>query len=59
MMITGRHVVRDVLCKKCNTVIGWMYEYAFDKSQAYKEGKVILERSLISDSSGFANDNAP
>lgn len=55
-MLTGRHVVRDVHCKNCNTVIGWMYEFAFDKTQAYKEGKVILERSMITDSSGLASE---
>ena len=27
-MITGRHIVRDVACKKCDTKLGWMYEFA-------------------------------
>lgn len=52
-MITGRHIVRDVSCKKCNTKLGWMYEYATDDSQRYKEGNVILERALISESNGI------
>lgn len=46
-MITGRHLVRDVLCAKCQTKLGWMYEYAMEDSQRYKEGKVILEEALI------------
>lgn len=53
VMITGRHIVRDVSCKKCNTKLGWMYEYATDDSQRYKEGNVILERALISESNGI------
>ncbi len=27
--------------------MGWRYDVAFEKAQKYKEGKVILERSLI------------
>lgn len=46
-MITGRHLVRDVLCINCKTKLGWMYEYAMEESQRYKEGKVILEEALI------------
>ena len=29
------------------TKIGWMYEYADEETQRYKEGKFILERALI------------
>lgn len=52
-MLTGRHMVRDVCCKKCKTKLGWMYEYATDESQRYKEGRVILERALVTESEGF------
>lgn len=52
-MITGRHMVRDVSCKNCNAKLGWMYEYAHEKTQTYKEGKVILERALIAESDGM------
>lgn len=52
-MITGRHLVRDVLCIKCNQKLGWMYEHAMEESQRYKEGKVILERALIIEMEGF------
>ena len=46
MMLTGRHIVRDVTCKKCDTKLGWVYEFATEENQRYKEGRVILERAL-------------
>ncbi len=74
-MLTGRHFVRDVFCKKCSAKLGWMYEYATENEQVsprvlfaakpasfslaffvfqrYKEGHVILERALISESDGL------
>lgn len=56
VMLTGRHMVRDVMCKQCKSKLGWMYEFALEESQKYKEGKVILEHALISESEGF-NEN--
>lgn len=53
VMLTGRHMVRDVMCKNCKTKLGWMYEYATEDSQRYKEGRVILEHALITESEGF------
>ena len=53
MMITGRHMVRDVFCKNCDTKLGWMYEFATEDNQRYKEGRIILERALIIESDGF------
>ena len=47
LMITGQHYVRDVSCKKCGRKLGWMYEFAKQHSQRYKEGKTILEKALI------------
>lgn len=35
VMLTGRHMVRDVMCKTCNVKLGWMYEFATDDSQMY------------------------
>ncbi|TNM94802.1 hypothetical protein fugu_017561 [Takifugu bimaculatus] len=52
-MLTGRHMVRDVSCKNCNSKLGWMYEFATEESQRYKEGRVILERALVRESEGF------
>ncbi|KAI4528437.1 yippee-like protein [Schizophyllum commune Loenen D] len=48
-MTTGTHTVRDIYCVKCNQVLGWKYERAFEASQKYKEGKYILERNLLTD----------
>ncbi len=53
MMLTGRHFVRDVTCKKCDVKLGWMYEFAMEETQRYKEGRVILERAMINESEGF------
>ena len=47
LMMTGRHLVRDVICKNCNSKLGWVYEYAIEESQRYKENKIILEEALI------------
>ncbi|AWP20260.1 Protein yippee-like [Scophthalmus maximus] len=53
VMLTGRHMVRDVSCKNCNSKLGWMYEFATEESQRYKEGRVILERALVRESEGI------
>ncbi|XP_055296545.1 protein yippee [Sitodiplosis mosellana] len=58
VMLTGRHMVRDVMCKNCKTKLGWMYEYATEDSQKYKEGRVILEQALIAESEGFPDPYA-
>ena len=52
-MLTGRHMVRDVFCKKCDYKLGWMYEFATEENQRYKEGRVILERALVVESDGM------
>ena len=63
-MLTGRHWVRDVSCKRCNTKLGWMYELAAEDDQRYKEAKVILEKALVREKDGiqehpFASDLLP
>jgi peptide methionine sulfoxide reductase MsrB len=55
IMLTGRHLVRDVSCKSCNTKLGWIYEFATEESQRYKEGHVILERALVNEMASFAD----
>lgn len=54
LMRTGRHIVRDIHCKECSTVLGWKYEKAYEESQKFKEGKYILEAELIILRSGAA-----
>jgi len=53
VMLTGRHIVRDVFCKNCAEKLGWMYEFANDFNQRYKEGRVILERALVNETDGI------
>ncbi|KAF3550047.1 hypothetical protein DY000_02003939 [Brassica cretica] len=47
MMMTGMHTVVDIYCVKCGSYVGWRYEFAFEKSQKYKEGKSVLERYKV------------
>ena len=47
-MTTGRHVVRDISCRNCETVVGWKYDKAYEPNEMYKEGKFILEVELLS-----------
>ena len=56
-MLTGRHMVRDVFCKNCEAKLGWMYEYATEENQRYKEGRVILERALVVEADGIEEHN--
>ncbi|KAL8462970.1 hypothetical protein ACS0TY_033832 [Phlomoides rotata] len=52
MMMTGSHVVADIFCVRCGSIVGWKYETAQEKSQKYKEGKSVLERFKISGPDG-------
>lgn len=46
-MTTGRHIVRDIICKQCNETVGWKYDKAYEASEKYKENKYILESELL------------
>lgn len=48
ILMTGLHVVCDVSCVYCQTVLGWKYAEAYEESQKYKEGKFILEKTRVS-----------
>ncbi|KAJ3189682.1 hypothetical protein HK101_008768 [Irineochytrium annulatum] len=48
-MTTGLHTVVDLMCRCCKAIVGWKYEKAWAEDQKYKEGKFILERSLLCD----------
>ena len=43
-MLTGLHRVCDVYCSGCHIDIGWKYVYAFEETEKYKVGKVIIEK---------------
>ena len=47
VLITGLHLCADVSCIACASVLGWRYIQAFEESQRYKEGRVILEKAKI------------
>ena len=49
----GTVFVRDVSCKSCNVKLGWIYEFATEDNQRYKEGRVILERALVNEHDGL------
>lgn len=46
-MTTGRHIIRTIRCKNCQSLIGWTYVKAFESEQKYKEGKFIIEKSYM------------
>ncbi|CAA0836612.1 Yippee family putative zinc-binding protein [Striga hermonthica] len=52
LMMTGSHIVVDIFCVRCGSIVGWKYEVAHEKSQKYKEGKSVLERFKISGPNG-------
>jgi hypothetical protein len=44
VLITGLHSVCDIHCKRCDHLVGWTYQRAYEHSQKYKEGKFIVEK---------------
>jgi hypothetical protein len=46
-LLTGAHVVADVSCIICSTVLGWKYLDAKEQAQKYKIGKYILESKRV------------
>jgi len=52
-MRTGYHLVRDVSCKKCGLILGWLYEMALEESQRCKENKIVLEISRLKEHDGI------
>ncbi|XP_057442532.1 protein yippee-like At3g11230 isoform X2 [Lotus japonicus] len=47
LMLTGMHIVVDIFCAACGSLVGWKYEAAQEMTQKYKEGKFILERFKV------------
>lgn len=54
-LVTGQHMVSDVSCSVCGTVLGWKYLEAQEESQRYKVGKFILETKRIRASVDWEN----
>ncbi|GAV66273.1 LOW QUALITY PROTEIN: Yippee domain-containing protein, partial [Cephalotus follicularis] len=50
-MMTGLHIVADIFCVGCGSIVGWKYETANEKTQK-KEVKYVLERFKVSGPDG-------
>jgi hypothetical protein len=48
-LLTGAHVVADVSCTICSSVLGWKYLDAKEETQKYKIGKYILESKRVAE----------
>ena len=55
-LVTGAHVVSDISCAFCGTVLGWKYVGAEEESQRYKVGKFILETKRVRSSVCWDNE---
>lgn len=71
-LITGLHVVADIYCIECQSLLGWKYvrsprsfsspsltlnqEEAYEESQKYKVGKFILEKAKMTKEDGTWED---
>ena len=47
MLITGLHTVCDVYCSDCGEPLGWKYLKAYEETQNYKVGKIVLQKFKI------------
>ncbi|KAI1442699.1 yippee-domain-containing protein [Annulohypoxylon stygium] len=47
VLVTGSHIVADIICAVCHTKVGWKYIDAKEESQKYKVGKFILETQRV------------
>ncbi|ETN39473.1 uncharacterized protein HMPREF1541_05697 [Cyphellophora europaea CBS 101466] len=56
-LVTGQHMVSDISCAICGTVLGWKYVQASEESQKYKVGKYILETKRIRIGVSWENDD--
>ena len=45
--MTGLHTVCDVYCSDCGELLGGKYLIAYEASQNYKVGKIVLEKFKI------------
>lgn len=55
-LVTGQHMVADVSCSICGSLLGWKYVEASEESQKYKVGKFILETKKIRVGSRWDNE---
>jgi hypothetical protein len=55
-LVTGQHIVSDISCAICGSILGWKYVEASEESQKYKVGKFILETKRIRMSVSWENE---
>ena len=55
-LVTGAHIVSDVSCAFCGTLLGWKYVAAEEETQKYKVGKFILETKKTYSYTCWEND---
>lgn len=46
-LMTGLHLVADIYCTVCKTVLGWKYLKAYDPKEQYKEDKYLVEKAKM------------
>ncbi|VEU23887.1 DEKNAAC105076 [Brettanomyces naardenensis] len=46
-MRTGKYEVRGIYCRQCNVNLGWKYLYSEEDGEKYKEGKYVVEKTLL------------
>lgn len=46
-MLTGVYVINKVRCSQCRTNLGWLYKKLANYSEAFKEGKYVIEKLYI------------
>ncbi|KAG5289405.1 yippee family protein [Histoplasma ohiense] len=54
-LVTGTHMVSDITCRFCGSLLGWKYVAAAEELQKYKVGKFILETKRITVFSSWEN----
>lgn len=47
LLMTGVHVVRDIMCSGCGKGVGWSYDYAREDRERYKITRSVLEVALV------------
>lgn len=58
-LVTGAHVVADISCVICSSVLGWKYVDAKEALQRYKIGKFILETRRVVGGKTWEDVNGP
>ena len=56
-MLSSYHLVQNVSCKNFRSKLGWIYEFATEDSQFYKQGHVTLKSALVRESEGFEEEH--